>query len=72
MSIAGAAIASPYAYTGTFPTSGVTKCIFVLNNGAEVLLDPIEGTVAGTSFCKFDIATALNGNNVVSVSYKNL
>lgn len=69
--MASVASAGPYAVTGDFDKTIVTKCVFVLNGQDSILVDPtpIDST---KSYCKYDLANAINGNNVVSVAYKNL
>lgn len=68
---ATSAIAGPYAVSGKFPKASVSKCIFVFNSAAPVELDPVSLN-DDEGVCKFDVVNAPNGNNVISVQYKNM
>lgn len=65
------AFAGPYAVTGGFDKNIVTTCVFVLN-GQDAILVPPTPLDDTQSYCKYDLANAANGNNVISVAYKNL
>ena len=65
--------AAPFAVTAKFTSSVVSKCVFVLNNGTAVEVNPTVVDAGGsTSVCKYDLAGSINGNNVLNVSYKNI
>jgi len=63
--------AAPFVTTAPFTPSQVDICVFTLNSGAAVELAPVS-VDATKSICKFDVAGAVNGNNVVSIQYKNI
>jgi len=66
------AAAAPFVSTTPFTSTQVTKCVFIMNSGAAVELAPVAFD-AIKSTCKLDVGpTAINGNNVVSVQYKNI
>lgn len=66
-----AAIAGPYAVSAKFPSASVTKCVFVFNGAAPVENAPVV-VDATNSVCKYDVVSAVNGSNVISVQYKNM
>jgi len=65
------AFSAPYVITGKFNSNYVTSCVFKLNNGNDVSIQP---TSVGTNeaVCKLDVASSVNGANVVNVKYKNI
>jgi len=64
--------AAPFVSTTPFTSTQVTKCVFIMNSGTAVELAPVSFD-ATKSTCKLDVGqTAQNGNNVVSVQYKNI
>ncbi len=65
------ASAAPFVNTTPFTTAQVDVCVFTLNTGVAVELPPVN-VDATTSKCKFDVAAAQNGNNVVTIQYKNI
>jgi hypothetical protein len=70
IAVASVASAAPFAVTGKFTAAAVNKCVFVLNGGTAVEVNPVvEGTQGQ---CRYDVASSVNGNNVLSVSYKNI
>lgn len=74
LSIAGFAsvsYASPFAVTGKFATGVVTSCVFTLNNGSAITNAPIS-VDATNSVCKLDVGAAINGDNNLTVQYKNM
>lgn len=66
------ASAAPFVVTTPFISTQVTKCTFIMNSGSAV--EVVPATFDSTkSTCKLDVGpTAQNGNNVVSVQYKNI
>ncbi len=65
-------VAAPFAVTGEFPSDVVTTCKFTLNSGSAVDVAPIAQEDDTKSICVFDIASSVNGNNVVAVTYTNM
>lgn len=63
--------AAPFAVTSKFTAGVVTTCVFTLNSGAAVSNTPVA-VDANNNVCKYDVGTVAEGNNVVSVQYKNI
>lgn len=68
---AATTFASPYAVTGKFPTASVNTCIFVFNESPAIETAPVSIN-SEESICKYDLVSAKNGNNVISIQYKNI
>ncbi len=71
LGLASISYAGPFAVTGKFTTGTVTSCIFTLNSGTPITNEPVS-VDASNSVCKLDVGTAINGNNNLSVQYKNM
>lgn len=64
--------ATPYVVTTDFPTGVVSTCTFVLNSGAAVDVTPLVRADPLKSYCRYDVAASVEGDNIASVRYRNL